>query len=137
MSLSIFSISASGMSAERLRMDVIANNIANAHTTRDANGEPFRRKIPVFQEKILEQLEGKGRLSAVRVDRIVEDMSPFKMRFDPSHPDADENGYVRTPNVDVMKEMVDLISSSRGYEANLAVISTVTSLYQQALSIIR
>ena len=139
-----FDISSSALTAERFRMNIISNNIANANTTRTPEGGPYRRQLPVFEAReatFSDMLEsemtgkhepvGKG----VRVVGVVEDETPFKTVYDPGHPDADKNGYVKMPNVDVVKEMVDLISASRAYEANLSLIDTTKSLVQRALSI--
>ena len=130
----IMSISATGLTAQRLRIDVIADNIANAETTRTPRGEPYRRKIPVFAE-YLERARTGYRLRGVKVVRIVEDPSPFRLVYDPSHPDADQNGYVRMPNVNVLREMVDLISAQRAYEANVAAINATKSMVNAALDI--
>ncbi|MGM0437988.1 MAG: flagellar basal body rod protein FlgC [Bacillota bacterium] len=138
-----FSISASGLTAQRLRMDVISENIANVNTTRNADGEPYRRKIPVFSEKtssfnqILNNKMGKGNSEArgVEVDSINEDQSQFKMKYEPQHPDANEDGYVAMPNVNVSSEMVDMISASRAYEANVTALETAKDMAQQALRI--
>ena len=138
-----FNISASGLTAQRLRMDVISENIANVNTTRNADGEPYRRKIPVFSEKqgsfnqILNSKMAKGSSEAkgVEVDSIREDQSPLKMKYDPQHPDANENGYVAMPNVNVSSEMVDMISASRAYEANVTALETSKDMAQQALRI--
>ena len=121
-----FDISASGMTAERFRTDIIAQNIANVNTTRTEDGTPYRRKIVTFAEKrastFQEMLEGhyrdfKG--TGVKVTSVKEDTtSDYIMEYDPSHPDADENGYVSYPNVNIVTEMTNLIDASRGYEAN-------------------
>ncbi len=136
-------ISASGLTAERLRMNIISNNIANANTTRTENGEPFRRKLPVFQERedsISEKLHGNlfsdaHRGNGVRVMSVIEDDTAFKMIYNPGHPDASKEGYVKMPNVDVVKEMVDLISASRAYEANLSIVDTSKTLVQRLLNL--
>lgn len=142
MGMNIFSISGSGMAAERVRMDVIANNLANVNTTRGEDGQPYRRKVAVFREKLLEAVSSRGSQPAtapagVQVAGIAEDPSPLKMKYDPTHPDADENGYVHLPNVDMTTEMVDLITASRAYEANLSAMQTAVSLYEQALNTLR
>lgn len=136
-------ISASGLTAQRLRMDVISNNIANANTTRTPEGGPYRREIVVFQEKkqafsfgdILsnysEALPGRG----VRVVAIEKDPAPFKLVYDPTHPDADPQGYVRMPNVNIITEMVDMISATRSYEANVTAINAAKSMITKALEI--
>lgn len=140
-----FNISASALTAQRLRMDIISQNIANVNTTRTAEGTPYRRKTVVFQEKesdipfsqyLSEQsrnqyLTGGG----VRVTGIVEDSTPFKEVYDPSHPDADENGIVRMPNVEVVSEMVNMISATRAYEANVTALNSSKSMAIKALEI--
>jgi flagellar basal-body rod protein FlgC len=133
---------ASGLTAERLRMDVISNNIANVNTTRTERGGPFRRQLCIFQartsdpnfplkERTLPETVGRG----VRVIRIMEDQAPFRLVYDPSHPDADPNGYVRLPNVNTVHEMVDMITASRAYEANVTVINSTKDLINTALTI--
>jgi flagellar basal-body rod protein FlgC len=132
-------ISASGLTAQRLRMDTISSNIANAETTRDENGETYRRKIPVFKEKLAEVmgLNSDAQLASdgVEVQQIAEDQSPFRLEYRPEHPDADENGYVQLPNVSVMTEMVNMIDASRAYEANIQAISNYKSMASSALNI--
>lgn len=133
--------SASGLTAERLRMDIISNNVANANTTRTETGGPFRRRVAVLEsispfQTFLEQARRGGPPEGgVRVARIVEDPRPFKVKYDPSHPDADENGYVRLPNVEIVTEMVDLISASRAYEANVTALNAFKSMALKALEI--
>ncbi len=130
----IMNISASGMSANRLRIDVISNNIANAETTRTPEGGPYRRKVPIFAEYL--KRSGLGyKPSGVAVVKIAEDPSPFRLVYDPSHPDADENGYVKMPNVNVLREMVDLINAQRAYEANVSAFNTVKAMINSALQI--
>lgn len=137
-------VGASALTAQRLRMDLISQNIANANTTRTENGTPYRRKTVIFEEKApsapfsdylsessKEKFVGKG----VRVARIVEDSKPFKKIYEPGHPDADEEGYVEMPNVDVITEMVNMISATRAYEANVTSINTSKSLAMKALEI--
>lgn len=131
----------SGMTAERLRLDVISNNLANANTTRTVNGGPYRRQMVVFAPRderndfgamLSEKLEaGKG----VRVVAIVEDESTNPVIYDPGHPDADPEGYVHMPNVNVVTEMVDMITASRSYEANVASISSAKAMAMKALEI--
>nr|WP_297444715.1 flagellar basal body rod protein FlgC [Desulfurobacterium sp.] len=127
-------VSLTGMLAQRVRMDVASSNLANANST-DENGNPYRRKIPVF-EAILDS-SGDTPVYRVRVKRIVEDPSPFRMKFDPSNPLADKNGYVKLPNVDPVKEMVDMISAIRSYEANLTAFNTYKNSILNALEILR
>jgi len=135
--------SASGLTAEKLRMDVISKNIANANTTRTADGTPYRRQMVVFQEAekhlpfshYLNDASKKLVGAGVKVTAIVEDKTPFKQVYDPGHPDADENGYVKMPNVDIMTEMVNMISASRAYEANITAINSTKSMAMKALEI--
>lgn len=143
--MSLFSplhISASALTAERLRMDLIANNLANANTTRTPEGGPYRRQVAVFAPRTSGSV-GFGRRRAqsaaagmgVRVVAIVEDDSPPRLVYDPSHPDADANGMVAMPNVDTVREMVDLITAARAYEANVTVIDAFKSMALKALEI--
>lgn len=124
-------ISASGLSAERLRMDTITSNITNATTTRGEDGKPYVRKIAVFQENLDSEL-GLGGIKAVG---IVEDESPLKMEYDPTHPDADENGYVTMPNVNLLNEMADMIAASRSYEANANTLEATKSMFSKTLEL--
>ncbi len=136
-------ISGSALTAERLRLDIIANNLANANTTRTAQGGPYRRQVPVFAprgEQVqwmfpgLEPGDGfKGR--GVKVVGIVQDMSPLKRTYNPGHPDADASGYVALPNVNVATEMVDLLAATRAYEANVAALSAAKTMALRALDI--
>lgn len=148
--LSSFNISGSGMTAERFRMDIVAENIANIHTTRTPNnGGTYRRKLTVFQERThSNSFKGaletamKGRLQAtdspglgVRVTRVVEDQTELTPSYDPSHPDADENGYVMLPNVDLIKETVDAMSATRAYEANVTAFNALKVMAQKAMEV--
>lgn len=133
-------ISASGLSAERLRMDTIASNIANVSTTRGENGQPYRRKIAVFEENLQQAInpqdgQTEENLLGVKAVGIKEDQSPFKKEYDPGNPDADKDGYVSMPNVDVLNEMADMISASRSYEANVTAIDAEKSMFNKALQI--
>lgn len=145
-------ISASALSAGRLRMDVTSSNIANASTTRgtfvDGKWEPYRRKMVVMEprEKAFDQvLQGKlqkqtqsqsqSNLQGVRVTGIADDQTPFKVVYDPTNPDANTDGNVMLPNVDLSKEMVDLLAASRAYEANVTAFNTGKSLMLKALEI--
>lgn len=125
----------SALEAEKLRMDLIAQNIANAFTTKDADGGAYKRKVPNFESYMTGSGPSEGKLSAVRLSNISEDPTPGKLIYNPGHPDADENGMVEMPNVEVSKEMVDLIAASRAYEANLQVARTARQMARQALSI--
>ncbi|PKM80838.1 MAG: flagellar basal body rod protein FlgC [Firmicutes bacterium HGW-Firmicutes-14] len=139
-----FDISASGLTAQRLRMDVIAENIANVNTTRTQNGGPYRRKMVVFEEResqngfprflqgsLNREKSGEG----VRVIRIAEDNSSLKMVYDPHHPDANPEGYVMMPNVNIVTEMVNMISATRSYEANTTAIKASKDIAAKALDI--
>ncbi|MBQ5425573.1 MAG: flagellar basal body rod protein FlgC [Pseudobutyrivibrio sp.] len=135
-----FDIAATGMTAQRFRMDVIAENIANVSTTRTENGGPYRRKIVTFQEKqlkagvpsfkhILKDSTAAYMGNGVKVSKVSEDTeTDFIMAYDPSHPDADENGYVRYPNVNTVTEMTNLIDASRSYEANVTAFQAIKSM---------
>lgn len=139
--------SASGLTAQRLRMDLIAGNIANVDTTRTPEGGPFKRQLAVFASrsevtfrkfpflpmKIKTVLESPG--DGVKVLDIVKDPSPPRLRYEPGHPDANSEGYVAYPNVDVVKEMVDMINASRAYEANVTSINATKSMFSRALAI--
>jgi flagellar basal-body rod protein FlgC len=133
-------ISASGLSAERLRMDTIASNIANATTTRGENGQPYRRKVAVFQENLNRELNLKtgkteNNMLGVKAVSIEEDESELKKMYDPSHPDADAEGYVTMPNVNILNEMADMISATRAYEANVTAMNSEKSMFLKALEI--
>ena len=135
-------INASALTAEKTRIDVISKNIANANTTRATGGLPYRRQLTVFEESkksafdsYLDKYTNKFNGNGVKVSRIIEDDSPFKMKYEPGHPDADENGYVLMPNVDVVREMVDLIDAQRAYDANITAINTTKTMMMNALEI--
>ena len=133
MEFDIMNISASGMTANRLRIDVIADNIANAETTRTPEGGPYKRKRVIFAE-YLKSDNGYRKPAGVRVVKIDEDPT-YRLVYDPNHPDADENGYVKMPNVNVLREMVDLINAQRAYEANVSAFNTVKAMVSSALNI--
>jgi len=133
-------ISSSGLTAERLRMDTIASNVANATTTRGANGQPYIRKIAVFQENLQQELDKttgtyKTSFKGVKAVGIVNDDSPLRRVYDPTHPDADKDGYVTMPNVNIMNEMADMIASTRAYEANVSAMTAEKSMFSKALEI--
>ena len=129
--------SSDALGAEKIRMDIIAQNIANANTTKDLDGEPYKRKLVEFESVLhhATSLNPDGYVEGVKIRDIVEDKNPGPKVFNPAHPHADTEGFVKMPNVQVQREMVDLISSSRAYEANLSVIKTARSMARQALSI--
>ncbi|MBY0458510.1 MAG: flagellar basal body rod protein FlgC [Gemmataceae bacterium] len=130
-------ISGSGMSAERLRMEVVANNIANANSTRSANGGPFRRQDVVFAEVLADTPGGGVALGGVRAVELVEDPTELPRVHNPGHPDADAEGFVRMPNVQLPVEMVNLLTAARAYEANLKAAQTFRQMNEQALAILR
>jgi len=145
---SAFQISGSALTAEKLRLDVISGNLANMHSTRSPDGGPYRRRTVVFAEQLSTWRE---RLAAdysfsrgepiafsgagVRVDRILADQSEPQLVYDPDHPDAQDDGYVRYPNIDLAKEMTAMITVLRSYEANTTAVNTAKSLYLKALEI--
>lgn len=136
-------ISASGMSAQRLRMDIISQNIANVNTTRDENGHPYRRQTVVFSEKtpapfagFLNSATGARNGSGVKVTQIIKDNeTPMKMVYDPSHPDANEEGYVTYPNVNTVTEMTNLIDASRSFEANVTAFNATKNMALKGLEV--
>lgn len=135
-------IASSGMTAQRLRMDVISNNLANATTTRTANGGPYRKQMVVFEARSPQNADFKQILQdelkeygGVRVQKVVEDQSPFRRVYEPSNPDADKEGYVNYPNVNVVSEMVDMISTTRSYEANVTTMNSIKSMAMKAIEI--
>jgi flagellar basal-body rod protein FlgC len=142
-----FDISSSALTAQRLRMDVISSNIANADTTRTklVNGKwvPYSRKIVTMEPKannssfakILDSNMRDSTGEGVQVTKIFDDTAPFKQVYNPSHPDADENGFVLLPNVDILKEMVDMISATRSYEANVTALNASKAMITKALEI--
>jgi flagellar basal-body rod protein FlgC len=136
--ISGISSTSAALNAERIRMEVVSQNIANANTTRGLDGKPYRRQQVVF-EAVLSQQQMAGRselpLSEVRVARIQSDQRPLRQVYNPDHPDHDAQGYVSLPNVEVHEEMADLITSSRAFEANLAVVKNARSMALQTLSI--
>jgi flagellar basal-body rod protein FlgC len=142
-SLAAFNISASGLTAERLRMEVVANNIANAAVTRTPEGGPYRRKDVVFETAMSDEGIGphgpsaSSGLAGVRAIGIVEDTSEFIRKYDPGHPDSDPDGFVTLPNVNLPIEMVNLITASRAYEANLKAAQQFVNMNQAALSVLK
>jgi flagellar basal-body rod protein FlgC len=134
MDLSIIDTATSALLAERTRMDIVSGNLANVNTTHDAEGNyaPYRRKIVNFGS-VLDQESKK--INGVQVSSIEEDPSELKMIYDPSHPNADEAGYVKMPNVSVEKEMVDMLTAKSTYQANIKAIQVVKSMYNAALEI--
>ena len=130
-------ISASGLYAQRRRMDVIASNLANIETTHTKKGGPYRRKMVVMSPKPVEDFNKALTLQAegVKIDDIVEDKSPFRKAYNPSHPDADKNGYVLKPNVDLVVEVTNMLMARRAFEANIAAIKSTKQMALKALEI--
>lgn len=138
-----FNINASGMTAQRYRMDILSENLANADTTRTADGTPYRRKVVTFEERgdrvglfssFLGSASKRYNKQGVKVSQVTEDTwTPMKMVYDPSHPDADENGYVTYPNVSVVTEMTNLIDASRSYEANATAFNASKTIAMKGL----
>jgi len=149
--LSSLDITGSGLTAQKLRMDIISQNIANAETTRTENGGTYRRKVVVLESMQEERPSFKAELDAVRrangqiattgelqvqgvrVERVLEDPTEFVPVYDPTHPDANEEGYVMYPNVDFTQEIIDMMGASRAYEANITAFNAVKQMLQQAL----
>lgn len=149
---SAFNINATGMTAERYRMDIISENVANANTTRTADGSPYRRKVVSFEEKTERRPSSFSHIfnktlhehngfvqqtgTGVRVSGVYEDhVTEMNMAYDPSHPDADENGYVTYPNVNIITEMTNMIDASRAYEANSTAFNATKAMAQKGLEI--
>ncbi|MCR4743783.1 MAG: flagellar basal body rod protein FlgC [Lachnospiraceae bacterium] len=143
-----FGINASGLTAERYRMDIISQNVANANTTRTDDGEPYTRKVVTFREKNDPHASFSAYLASnqskynrtgmlgVKVGGVYEDAhTDYKMVYDPSHPDADENGYVTYPNVNIISEMTNLIDASRAYEANATAFNSSKAIVQTGLNV--
>lgn len=137
-------IGASGLTAQRVRMDTISQNIANVNTTRTEDGTPYRRREVLFEERtgpdsfssaLSNASNNLNNGQGVRVSKIVEDSSDFKKVYDPGHPDADAEGYVSMPNIDIVTEMVNMISATRSYEANVTSINATKSMALKALEI--
>ena len=160
--LSDFDISSYGLSAQRFRMNIISSNIANANTTRTAEGGPYRRQEVIFkanefdkalndviakENNMLEysnplddsflQTDAKPAIMSVVVDKVVRDDSDFKMKYDPSHPDANAKGYVAYPNINPVVEMADLIEATRAYQANVAAFQSAKTIAQSAVDLLR
>ena len=132
------SVAASALAAERTRIEVAVSNLANAESTRGPDGRPFRRRDVVLTSDPVQSFDnalGKASATGVKVSAILEDTSPAKRRYDPSHPDADNDGYVALPNVDAADEMVDMVGASRAYQANLTAINLIRDLVSRALEL--
>ena len=135
--------SASGLSAQRIRMKLIAGNLANVNTTRTAEGGPYQRREPVFAAEApaagafgdMLKLQQEGDAVAVRTVQVVKDGREPVMKYAPDHPDADDSGFIALPNISVTEEMVNLVSASRSYEANIAAIKATKNMVAKALEI--
>ena len=139
--LDSLNISSTGLSAQRLRMNLISSNMANVNTTRTETGDPYKRKDAIFEavqqggfKEVLDERLGVAG-GGVNVARVIEDNRPFVEKYDPGHPDANENGYIRLPNVNIVEEMVNMISASRSFEANATAIRTTKDMTAIALEI--
>ncbi|MBI5894332.1 MAG: flagellar basal body rod protein FlgC [Deltaproteobacteria bacterium] len=141
MDFNTFTISASGMEAQRVRLNTIASNLANVNTTKGVNGEAYRRKDVVFAAMPEQSSFGSilsaatGEITHVKVMGVVEDEKPFKVVYDPKHPDANKEGYVEFPNINSIEEMVNMLSAIRSYEANVTVFNASKSMAMKALEI--
>lgn len=139
---SSMNVSSSALSAERTRMNLISSNLANANATRTPEGGPYKRKDAVFAatplesgfNRVLDKAAGRD-VRQVEVMRIVEDQNPPRMQYDPGHPDANPQGYVAMPNVNVVEEMADMINATRSYEANVTAVQAAKSMALKALEI--
>lgn len=135
---SAINVSASALNAQRARIEVAVSNIANAESTRGADGQPYRRRDIVLESMPIPSFDaalGRADAVGVQVSEIVEDSEPFRRRFDPAHPDADKDGMVAVPNVDVPEEMVDMLGAARAYQANLTAIGLIRDTIQRALEL--
>jgi flagellar basal-body rod protein FlgC len=138
--LDIFKISASGLKAQRTRMEVIASNLANAQTTRTEKGGPYKKREVVFSTTDVSEERGfravmTEKIEGVRVEEITESNKPFEKVFDPGNPDADPEGYVEYPNVNAMEEMTDMVAATRAYEANITAVNATKEMFMKALEI--
>ncbi|MBF0308858.1 MAG: flagellar basal body rod protein FlgC [Magnetococcales bacterium] len=136
--LSSFRVTASGLAAQRLRMNLIAENVANAQTTKTPEGGPYKRRDPIFMSKPFDSFlneEQAAGATGVAVDRVKVDSNAPRMQYDPTHPDANADGYVAMPNIDVVTEMANMMSASRSYEANVSVLNANKAMALKALEI--
>ena len=136
--LNTLSISASGLTAERLRLDVVANNISNASTTRTPEGGPYQKRAVVFREKLVREMTNNGMIQVgrgVEVAAIVRDQSPPRIVYNPNHPDADERGFVAMPNIDLAVEIGNMITATRSFDANVTVINATKNMAMRAMEI--
>ncbi len=132
--MDIFKVSASALDAQRVRMNTVASNMANAQSTRTEAGGPYVKKNVVFSTQPIESSEGQA-LEGVKVTGIVEDTKPPLTVFDPGHPDADENGFIKMPNINVVEEMVNMMMALRAYEANVKAFNTSKQMFMKSLEL--
>jgi flagellar basal-body rod protein FlgC len=135
---SALAASGSALTAERVRIEAAVSNLANADSTRGPDGQPYRRRDVVLEPQPAEAFDsmvGRASAAGVRVAAVIEDQAPFQRRYEPSHPDADADGFVAVPNVDEAEEMVNMLGAARAYQANLTAISLIRDLVQRALDI--
>ena len=125
-------VSSTALEAQKIRLNVIASNIANASSTKTPEGGPYRRRDVLFKTVMFGESTG-----GVEVPQVIEDQSPFRSVYDPSHPDADKKGYVSYPNINVLTEMVNLMTAQRSYEANLTMIASYKDMYMRTLDILK
>ena len=130
-------VAGSSLTAHRLWMDTISSNLANINTTRTLDGGPYKRKVPVFAEMLDKSLGGYREINGVRVLAIAEDNSAPRMTYQPDHPDANADGYVAYPNVNLVREMTDMLVASRAYESNLSVVTTGRDMWNSAIEVLR
>lgn len=136
MDFTSFKISASALTAQKTRMDIISANLANINTTKTEGGGPYKRQQVIFKPKEMESFDGKlKKAMGVEVTRIENDRSPDRLVYDPSHPDADESGIVAMPNINLMKEMVDMMLATRSFEANTTAVNSAKTMFLKALEI--
>ncbi len=138
----ILKISASGLKAQRARMEVIAGNLSNVHTTRTEEGGPYRKKEVVFVSTDVSDTKEFGslfskKIEGVKIESVSESEKEFEKVFDPNHPDADQEGYVMFPNVNLMEEMTDMVAATRAYEANVNVMNTTKEMLIKSLDLIK
>jgi flagellar basal-body rod protein FlgC len=132
------SASASALNVERTRIEVAVSNMANAESTKGADGKPYRRRDVLLAPDEVSSFDaalGRAGATGVKVSSVVEDQTPFRRRYEPSHPDADADGFVLLPNIDTPQEMVDMLGAARGYQANLAAIGMIRELVAKALEL--
>ena len=130
-------VAGSSLTAHRLWLDTISSNLANINTTRTLAGGPYKRRVPVFSEMLDKTIGGYRDIGGVRVTAIAEDNAAPRMTFQPDHPDANAEGYVAYPNVNLVREMTDMLVASRAYEANLSVVTTGRDMWNGALEVLR